>query len=110
MPPPLGGGGWWRAVAVVDLGSAGVGHGGGAVRVEGDCPVPLVDDDEVVEGAEQDEVGEPGAATFAAGSGVVDVAAGGRLEAARGGAVPVPQDDRPAQVGRDGIAAGAEVD
>src|SRR5258708_20123161 len=98
----LGGGGGWWAVAVVDLGAAGVGHGGGAVGVEGDGPAPGVDHDEVVEAAEQDQFGEFGAAAFAARGGGVDVAAGRWLVAAGGGPLPVPQDDGPAQVRRDG--------
>src|SRR5712691_13355292 len=98
---PSGGGCRRWAVAVVDLGAAGVGHGGGAVGVEGDCPVPLVDDDQVVEGAEQDQLGQFGAAAFAAGGGVVHVAGVGWLVAAGGGAVPVAEDDGAAQVGRD---------
>src|SRR5579864_2453425 len=62
-PPPSGRG--RRAVAVVGPGAVGVGHGGGAVGVEGDGPAPLVDDDEVVERAEQDQFGEFGAAALA---------------------------------------------
>src|SRR5712691_9263706 len=99
-----------RAVAVVDAFPLWAAHGGGAVRIEGDCPVPLVYHDQVVEGAEQDQLGQFGAAAFAAGGGVVHVAAGGWLVAAGGGAVPVAQDDGAAQVGRDGVGAGAEVD
>ena len=57
----------------------------------------------------KDQFGEPGAAAFAAGGGVVHVAGGGGLVAAGGGAVPVAEDDGAAQVGRDGVGGGAEV-
>src|SRR6185437_6198303 len=55
----LGGGGGW-AVAVVDAGSVGAGHGGGAVGVERGGPAPLVDGDEVVEGAVRGRVRRAG--------------------------------------------------
>src|SRR6185437_3788829 len=89
----LGGGGWWWAVAVVDLGAAGVGHGGGAVGVETDAPAPLMNHDQVVEGAEEDQAFQAGRAALALGRGVVDVASCGGGEASRCHAVPVPRDD-----------------
>ena len=44
------------SVAVEDLGFVLVPRGGGAVGVDGQGPAPAVDDDLVVEGAEQDAV------------------------------------------------------
>src|SRR6185437_9086682 len=77
----LGRGGWRRAVAVVHPAPVGAAHGGGAVWVEGDGPAPGVDRDQMMEGAEQDQIGELGAAAAAAGRDVVDLASGRRLGA-----------------------------
>src|SRR5713226_7689317 len=70
--PPSGGAGG-RAVAVQDA-AVGAGGGGGAVGVQGDGPAPAVDEDEVVETAQQEAVGQAGGAALAAGDDVVDVA------------------------------------
>src|ERR1700730_4606354 len=51
-----------RALAAYDLGFAGVPCGGGAVRVQHDRPAPPVDDNLVVERAEQDAVLDAGLA------------------------------------------------
>src|SRR6266571_2699318 len=102
------GGGGGRAVAVQGA-AVGAGGGGGAVRVEGDGPAPPVDQDQVVEAAQQDAVSQAGGAVPAAGDDVVDVTGCRGLVAAGGGAVPVPGDDRAAQVRRDGVGDGADV-
>src|ERR1700681_525133 len=64
---PSGRGGCWGPVAVQGAFAVGAGGGGGAVGVEGDLPAPLVDGDEVVEGAEQDQVSQGGGAAFGSG-------------------------------------------
>jgi hypothetical protein len=66
--------------------------------------------DQVMEGTHEDQVLEPGPAALALGRGVVYVASGGGGEASRCRAVPVPRDDGAAQVRRDGLGCGAEVD
>ena len=88
---------------------AAVGCGGanGAVGVAGDCPAPSVDDGEVVEAAEQAEVGQAGGAAVGPGDEVVHVADRGRLGAARKLTMPVPLDDGGAQVGWDGAGGAA---
>ena len=63
----------------------------------------------MVEGAEQDQVGQGGVAAFGPGFEVVDLAGGGPLVAAGEGAVPVAGDDGAAQVRRDGGGGGAGV-
>ena len=72
-----------------------------ASGVQGELPAPAVHRDEVMERAEQQEVIEAGAAAFAAGPEVVDLAGGGALAAAGERAVPVPGDHRAAQVPGD---------
>jgi len=104
-----GGGGWWRTVAVEYPVAVRIGHSGGAVGVEGDDPAPLVHQDEVVEAAEQQEVGEFGRAASGTGNDVVDLTRGGQLVAPWGSAVPVAQDDRAAQVRRDRVGGRADV-
>jgi hypothetical protein len=68
-----------------------------------------VDGDQVMEGAEQDQIGQGGGAAFGPWDDVVDLAGGGPLPAAGEGAVPVPGDDRAAQMRRDGAGGGANV-
>src|SRR5579859_1641866 len=67
-----GSGGW--AVAVEDLGFVFVPGGGGAVGVEHDGPAPAVDDDLVVERAEQGAVLYRGVAAVGFAGQVVDFA------------------------------------
>lgn len=74
----------------------GAGRGEGAVGGQGEGPAPLVHGDEVVEGAQQDQVGELGLAAGGLRFQVVDLAGGGWGVAAREGAVPVAGDDRAA--------------
>jgi hypothetical protein len=70
-------------VAVEGALPVGAGGGGGGVGVQGDVPALAVDGDEVVEAAEQGEVGEGVPAAVFAVDEVVDVAAGGARERAR---------------------------
>ena len=90
------GSGWPVAVQ----GALAVGTDGSdrAVGVEGQVPAQLVHRDQVVEGAEQEQVVQPGRPTLGPGPQVVDLAGGGWLGAAGERAVPVAGDDRPAQV------------
>jgi hypothetical protein len=98
-----GSGGW--AVAVQDLGVVGVPGGGGAVRVEGECPAPAVDGDLVVEEAQQDAVADAGGSAVGLVPDVVDLAGGGGLGAAAGPpAVRIAQGDGVADGGGDGVA------
>src|SRR5215831_13164368 len=92
---------WW-AVAVVGAPAVGAGGGGGAVGVQAQLPAPVVDGDQVVEGAQRDQVVQGGGAAVGAGDQVVDLAGAGRLVAAGEGAVPVAGGGGAAQVGRDG--------
>ena len=93
------GGGWSVAVVDLALGAAGF---GAAVGVQDEGPAEPVDAHLVVVGAQQDQVFEPGGAAVRAVDDVVHLAAGRRLvAAARPYAVPVPQDDRAAQVARE---------
>src|SRR6516164_3957089 len=105
--------GWARAVAgwavAVQGAAVRAGGGGGAVGVQGQGPAPAVDDDLVVERAQGDQVPQGGRAGLGAGDQVVDVADAGGLIAAGEGAVAVPDDDRAAQVDRDGLAGRADV-
>ena len=89
--------------------AVGCGSGAGAVGVAGDFPAPSVDRDEVVEPAEQAEVGQAGGAACGPRDQVVDLAGGGGLGAAGELAVLVALDDGGAQVGGDGAGGAAEV-
>ena len=89
-------------MAVDDFGLVLVPRGGGAVGVEDDGPAPLMDDDLMVEEAEQGAVGDAGRADAGLVAEVVDLAAGRGLVAAAGeSAVLVPQDHGAADRGRD---------
>src|SRR6516162_9201255 len=71
----------------------------GAVGVEDELPAEAVDADLVVIVAQQDEVSQAGLTAFGPGDDVVDLAGGRGLVAAAGpSAVPVPEDDRAADV------------
>ena len=94
-PPWLGGGGW-GAVGVQGA-AVGAGGGDGAVGVQGDAPAPPVDRDQMVEGAQVEQVGQAGGAALGAGDDVVRLAGGGGLGAAGEPAVPVPDGDGAAQ-------------
>src|SRR5215469_12985775 len=98
----------WR-VAVQGLGSVGADGGCCAVGVEGELPAPPVDGDEVVEPAEEGEVGQGVPAAVFAVLDVVDFAAGRGQVAAREPAVPVAFADGAAQVHRNGIDSGGDV-
>src|SRR6185437_6549764 len=75
---------------------------GGAVVVQDEGPAEPVDAYVMVEGAEQQEVFEPGLAAAGAEDQMVHVASGGGLvTASRPGAVLIAEDDGAAQVGRD---------
>src|SRR6266702_4787037 len=72
------------------------------VGVQDHRPAPLVDDDLMVEGAEQGAVGDAGRAAVGLMGQVMHFAGGGGLVAAAGEpAVLVPQDDGAADRGRD---------
>jgi hypothetical protein len=58
-------------VAVQGPGAVGAGSGDGAVGVQRDGPSPPVDRDEVVEGAQERQVGQAGRAALGAGDDVV---------------------------------------
>src|SRR5260370_30616012 len=91
---PLPGSGGW-SVAVQHLGLVLVPRAGRAVRVDDQGPAPAVDDDLVVEGAEQDAVLGRGLAAVGLVPGVVDLAGAGGLGAAAGPlAVPLPPPHR----------------
>ena len=90
------------AVAVEDSPAAGAGGRRGAVGVEDQGPAPAVNDDEVVEGAQGDQVMQGGGPTRRAGDEVVDVAHAGGLFAAGERAKGVAGGDGTAQVSRDG--------
>jgi len=93
-----------RAVAVQDLGAAGVPRGGGAVRVQHEGPAPPVDDDLMVEETEQDAVLDAGRAAVGLVLDVVDLAGGGGLGAPAGPpAVLIAQGDGVPDGGRDGV-------
>src|SRR5207344_38998 len=64
---------------------------------------PCVDDDQVMEPAQQDTVRGAGLAAVLLVLDVVDLADGGGLVTAGEPAVPVAQDDRVADPGRDGL-------
>jgi len=64
----------------------------------------------VVGSAAEGEVVEVGFSAFGPGFEVVDVAPGWGSFASGVGAVPVPGDDRPGEVGRDRPGGAAEVD
>ena len=88
-------------MAVQDLAVGAAGFGA-AVGVQDQGPAEPVDTDLVVVMTQQDQVAQAGRAAVGAVGDVVDLAAGGGLVAAAGPrAVPVAQDDRPAQVVRD---------
>src|SRR6202035_6065092 len=91
-----GAGGW--SVAVRDALLARADGGDGAVGVQGEVPAPAVDGGEVVEGAEQDQVGQAGRTTLAAGPDVVGLAGGGALAAAGEPAAAGPGDHGAGQV------------
>src|SRR5580700_8805238 len=94
---------WW-AVAVEHLGAVGVPGGSGAVGVQDQGPAPPVDHDLVVEETQQDAACDAGGAAVGLVLDVVDLAGPGGLAAAAGPlAVLVPQDDRVADRGRDGL-------
>src|SRR5258705_4568210 len=98
---PLPGAGGW-SVAVQHFGLVLVPRGRRPVRVDDQRPAPAVDDDLVVEGPEQDAVLDGGLAAVGLVPGVVDLAGAGGLGAAGGPlAVPVPQQHRVADPGRD---------
>ena len=63
----------------------------------------------MMEAAEQDAVSQAGGAALAAGDDVVHVACCRGLVAAGRSALPVPHDDRAAQVRRDDLSDGADV-
>jgi hypothetical protein len=63
-----------RSVAVQDLRTFLVPRRGRAVAVQGEGPAPLVDDNEVVEGAEKDAVFDAGLSAAGFVPDVVDVA------------------------------------
>jgi hypothetical protein len=58
-------------VAVQGPVAVGAGRGHGAVGVQDDAPAPPVDRDEVMEGAEECQVGQAGRAALGAGDDVV---------------------------------------
>src|SRR4029077_17651420 len=98
---PLPGAGGW-SVAVEDFSLVLVPRAGRAVRVHDQRPAPPVNHDLVVERAEQHAVRDGGFAAVGLAPGVVDLAGAGGLGAAAGPlAVPVPQQHRVADPGRD---------
>ena len=72
-----------RAVAVQDFGLGLVPRGGGAVGVDDQGPAPAVDDDLVVEGAQEHAVFHGGRAAVGFVLGVVDLARAGGLVCSR---------------------------
>ena len=94
-----GSGGW--SVAVEHFGLVLVPRAGRPVRVHDQGPAPAVDDDLVVERAEQNAVLDGRVAAVGFVAGVVDLGPGGLVAPAGPLAVPVPQDDRVADPGRD---------
>ena len=90
--------------------SVGAGGGGGAVGVAGQCPVPAVNDDQVMEFAQQFQVPQGGGAAVGPVDQMVGVASGWGLVAAGELAVPVPGDHGLAQVRGDGAGAAAHVE
>jgi len=72
-------------------------------------PAPPVDRDQMVEPAEQGEVGQGVPAAAFAVLDVVDFAAGGGQVAAREPAVLVAFADRASQVHRDGVEGGGDI-
>src|SRR6185437_4416751 len=101
MPGPLPGAGRW-AVAVQHLGLVLVPRARGPVRVDDQGPAPPVNDDLVVERAQEYAVLDGGRAAVGLVRGVVDLAGPGGLGAAAGPlAVPVPQQHRVADPRRD---------
>src|SRR5215510_11246173 len=99
----------WRRVAVQGLAAVGADRCCGAVGVEGELPAPAMYRNEVVEAAEQGEVGQGVPAAVFAVLDVVDFAAGGGQVAAGEPAVPVAFADRAAQVDGDGVDGGGDV-
>jgi hypothetical protein len=96
-------GGW--PMTAQDLAAiAAAGHGG-PVGVQHQGPAPAVNHHLVVEGAQQHAVGQAGRPAVSQVPDVVDLAGGRGLGAAAGpAAAPVPQHDRVADAGRDGLA------
>jgi hypothetical protein len=72
-------------VAVQDFAAFGAAGGGGAVRVQGDGPAPLVDRDLMVEPAEQRAAADAGGAAVGQVGHVVDLTGRGLVAAARQG-------------------------
>jgi hypothetical protein len=101
-------GGWWP-VAVQCFVSGWAGRGYGAVGVQDDGPAPAVHGDQVVEGAQEHQVGQAGRAALGAGNDVVRMAGCCRLVAAGEAAAGVAYRDRAAQVHRDGFGRCADV-
>ncbi len=89
------------AVAVEDAPAVGAGGCGSAIGVQAQGPAPAVNDDEVVKGAQSDQVMKGGGPARRTGDEVVDVAHAGGLFAAGEGAVGVAGGDGTAQVRRD---------
>jgi len=86
-----------------DLPAVGTSGLRGAVGVEGQLPAAAVNADVMVEGAQQDAVGQGRLAAFSLVAQVVNVAVHCRAAAPGPGAGPVAQQDGPADVRRDRI-------
>ena len=78
--------------------AVGAGGRGGAVGAASQGPAPAVDDGQVMEPAEQGQVGQGGRPGPGPGNQVVHLADGGRLLTAGEPAVPVAQGDGPPEV------------
>src|ERR1700750_1542883 len=92
-----------RPVAVEDLGPVLVPRGRRPVAVQDQAPVPRVDDDQVMEPAQQDTARGAVLAAVLLVLDVVDLADGGGLVTAGEPAVLVALDNRVADPGRDGL-------
>src|SRR5262249_60820300 len=95
-----------RAWAVEGRGAVGAGGGDGAGGEQHDAPAPPVHGDQVVERAQQQQIGQAGGAAVRPGQDVVRLAGGRGLGAAGGAAAPVPGDHQPAEEGGDGGGGG----
>jgi len=81
-----------------------------AVGVEDQGPAPSVHDDQVVERAQQAAVADRGFAAVSAGPQMMNVTADRRQVAAREPAMLIPAGDRPADLHRDGVGRGADIE
>ena len=90
-------------------GVVGTRGGDGAVGVQGDGPAPAMDRDQAVKTTQKQQIGKTVRSACGTGDEVMWLTGGRPLVAAREPATSVADDDGPAQVRRDGIGSGADI-